>query len=282
MLRRVGLLSLGLGAGLMYVLDPQMGKRRRAVARDTMMHWGRKASSAASVAARDAMNRASGIVAEVRSSRSGEPVSDAVLVERVRAQIGTIVGHPGSIEVAAERGRRDLARAHADEHGVSTTHRCRYAGECRQWSEASGVMRYLALACDYDGTLAAGGRVAQETLAALTRLLASGRQLILVTGTEVPNGGPGAIPTGSGATYGCPQPAHRPPYGSTPGTPDTGLAPPPLGWACRGVGLGRVRGRHTGMPRVFARLLRLGFQRRDTGAQALYLRPHRHPEGILV
>ena len=46
-------------------------------------------------------------------------------------------------------------------------------------------MRYLALACDYDGTLAAEGRVAPETVEALERLRASGRQLLLVTGREL-------------------------------------------------------------------------------------------------
>ena len=46
-------------------------------------------------------------------------------------------------------------------------------------------MRYLALACDYDGTLACDGTVSQETLAALERLLATGRKLILVTGREL-------------------------------------------------------------------------------------------------
>ena len=46
-------------------------------------------------------------------------------------------------------------------------------------------MRYLALACDYDGTLATAGRVAAETCAALQRLLASGRKLLLVTGREL-------------------------------------------------------------------------------------------------
>src|SRR5918998_1978953 len=46
-------------------------------------------------------------------------------------------------------------------------------------------MRYRALACDYDGTLAADGRVAPETVAALERLRASGRQLLLVTGREL-------------------------------------------------------------------------------------------------
>ena len=46
-------------------------------------------------------------------------------------------------------------------------------------------MRYLALACDYDGTLASAGRVAPATVAALERLRASGRRLILVTGREL-------------------------------------------------------------------------------------------------
>ncbi|HET7393935.1 MAG TPA: HAD family hydrolase [Candidatus Binatia bacterium] len=46
-------------------------------------------------------------------------------------------------------------------------------------------MRYLALACDYDGTLASDGQVSSGTLAALERLLASGRKLILVTGREL-------------------------------------------------------------------------------------------------
>jgi len=46
-------------------------------------------------------------------------------------------------------------------------------------------MRYLAVACDYDGTLAYGGTVSEKTLAVLERLLASGRKLILVTGREL-------------------------------------------------------------------------------------------------
>src|SRR5579864_9049189 len=48
-------------------------------------------------------------------------------------------------------------------------------------------MRYLALCCDYDGTLAHDGRVDSATLAGLERLLASGRRLVLVTGRELPD-----------------------------------------------------------------------------------------------
>jgi len=46
-------------------------------------------------------------------------------------------------------------------------------------------MRYRALATDYDGTLATDGRVEAETVAALRRLLASGRGLVLVTGRQL-------------------------------------------------------------------------------------------------
>lgn len=46
-------------------------------------------------------------------------------------------------------------------------------------------MRYRALATDYDGTIAASGVLDDTTLAALDRLKASGRQLILVTGREL-------------------------------------------------------------------------------------------------
>jgi HAD superfamily hydrolase (TIGR01484 family) len=46
-------------------------------------------------------------------------------------------------------------------------------------------MRYLALAADYDGTLAHDGQVDEKTVMALERLLATGRKLILVTGREL-------------------------------------------------------------------------------------------------
>ncbi len=47
-------------------------------------------------------------------------------------------------------------------------------------------MRYLTLASDYDGTLAHDGVVNDSTIAAIERLVHSGRTLILVTGRELP------------------------------------------------------------------------------------------------
>ena len=46
-------------------------------------------------------------------------------------------------------------------------------------------MRFLAFATDYDGTLATDGAVDRETVAALRRLAATGRKLILVTGRQL-------------------------------------------------------------------------------------------------
>jgi hypothetical protein len=46
-------------------------------------------------------------------------------------------------------------------------------------------MHYFALACDFDQTLANMGIVANSTLAAMERLLASGRKLLLVTGRQL-------------------------------------------------------------------------------------------------
>jgi hydroxymethylpyrimidine pyrophosphatase-like HAD family hydrolase len=47
-------------------------------------------------------------------------------------------------------------------------------------------LRFRVLASDYDGTLARDGNVAKGTLAALQRVRASGRKMILVTGRELP------------------------------------------------------------------------------------------------
>ncbi len=46
-------------------------------------------------------------------------------------------------------------------------------------------MRFMALATDYDGTLASEGTVAEPTWEAVRKLKASGRKLLLVTGREL-------------------------------------------------------------------------------------------------
>ena len=48
-------------------------------------------------------------------------------------------------------------------------------------------MYVIALAADYDGTLAEDGVVSEATLAGLRRFKESGRRLIMVTGRELPD-----------------------------------------------------------------------------------------------
>lgn len=48
-------------------------------------------------------------------------------------------------------------------------------------------MRFRAIACDYDGTLANDGRVVAETIEVLKRCRASGRSLLLITGRSLDN-----------------------------------------------------------------------------------------------
>jgi HAD superfamily hydrolase (TIGR01484 family) len=47
-------------------------------------------------------------------------------------------------------------------------------------------MYFVALATDYDGTIAEDGVVAEATLEALRELKQSGRKLLLVTGRQLP------------------------------------------------------------------------------------------------
>jgi uncharacterized membrane protein len=101
--------GVGLGAGLMYVMDPDLGRRRRALLRDQAVRLGNKACAMADAAARDLSHRATGLMANLKSFFSGESdVSDYQLVERVRSGLGRCVSHPRSIEVSAQQGKVTL------------------------------------------------------------------------------------------------------------------------------------------------------------------------------
>jgi uncharacterized membrane protein len=102
------IVGAGVGAGLMYFYDPQMGRRRRALTRDQLIHMGHRIDGAVDVTSRDLTNRVVGLWAEMRSSLASEEVSDAVLAERVRSRLGGLVSHPSALEARAEQGRVTL------------------------------------------------------------------------------------------------------------------------------------------------------------------------------
>lgn len=108
-----GLLMLGftgLGAGMMYVLDPRLGRRRRALVRDKAQSYWRRTGKFINQTVRDARQRASGLITETRTQLRGTEVpEDAVLVARVRAHIGHVIAQPRAIDVSAHQGRVTLS-----------------------------------------------------------------------------------------------------------------------------------------------------------------------------
>jgi uncharacterized membrane protein len=66
MARGNGLLYLGVGAALMYLMDPQAGRKRRADLRNQLEAAGRRIEHGGQVVVRDASNRAIGAMAETR------------------------------------------------------------------------------------------------------------------------------------------------------------------------------------------------------------------------
>lgn len=92
------------GAGLMYLLDPDGGRRRRALVRDRMVRAAHHTGDAVDTTSRDVTHRARGVVAELRGRLAGAPVSDEVLRERVRARLGAVVGDAGAIETLVADG----------------------------------------------------------------------------------------------------------------------------------------------------------------------------------
>src|SRR5215213_11880177 len=101
--------GLGLGTGLMFLLDPDRGRRRRALLRDKGAWAARKTGECWEVTTRDLRNRTQGIVSDIQSRFSSEPVDDTVLVDRVRSKLGRAVSHPGAVQVTAQNSTVTLA-----------------------------------------------------------------------------------------------------------------------------------------------------------------------------
>jgi len=98
------LVGAGAGAGLMYLLDPDQGNRRRALMRDQLVRARHLTEDAVDATSRDMRNRARGVVADLRARLIPEDVSDEVLQERVRARLGQTIRYARSIETSVADG----------------------------------------------------------------------------------------------------------------------------------------------------------------------------------
>jgi len=109
------LAGVGLGAALMYFLDPVRGARRRNVFADKAMSYLRDAREVSRDKVMHTRNRAVGQVAEVRGRFRDEEVSDDQLIARVRAELGHHVERVRPIEIAVEGGAVTLRGTVSDD-----------------------------------------------------------------------------------------------------------------------------------------------------------------------
>jgi len=102
---RTELLSgMVVGAGLMFLMDPAQGRRRRALARDQVSRGVNRSRRYLRAAGHDLSNRIAGTAAALRHGEDSAPVGDDVLTARVHTAFGRIVSHPGAVHVIARRG----------------------------------------------------------------------------------------------------------------------------------------------------------------------------------
>jgi len=108
----IGVIAAGVGAGLMYLLDPGGGRRRRALLRDKGIKLTHITTRAVDKTSRDMKNRIHGIMVSLQGGGQSRPGRRLALFQRnwppaVRLMVAAI----GSIVTAAGIARRGPAGA---------------------------------------------------------------------------------------------------------------------------------------------------------------------------
>lgn len=98
------LTGAAISGAVIYLLDPSRGRRRRAFMQEKMIHASHRIANAAENTSRDLANRAKGIFSRGVGLFHRKAAGDEILEERIRAQLGRYVSHPGSIEVQVRDG----------------------------------------------------------------------------------------------------------------------------------------------------------------------------------
>ena len=126
----------GVGAGCMYLMDPDRGRSRRAVLRDRTRSAYRDVRTSLERAQADLVNRANGLHAHARSVVHHEPVGDDQLIARVRANLGRLVSHPHAIDVIARDGTTTLSGDVLED-------------EAKELVSQVGTIQGVSLVCDH-------------------------------------------------------------------------------------------------------------------------------------
>jgi uncharacterized membrane protein len=98
--------SFGVGAGLMYLLDPQRGRARRARVINALVHASKAERRLVRKGLRDARQRLVGVSERSRRVFS-EPAPDEVIIGRVRSRLGRAIahGHAHALDIEVKHGR---------------------------------------------------------------------------------------------------------------------------------------------------------------------------------
>jgi hypothetical protein len=103
----LSVLGAAIGAGAMFLLDPRLGKRRRALLRDRTVSFSRHTATAIDKTARDLKNRTHGTVVSIKSGhpmRGGFALLNANWPPAIRLLVGTTGGIITALGLA--RGNR--------------------------------------------------------------------------------------------------------------------------------------------------------------------------------
>jgi len=102
-----GIGTLLLGAGLMYLLDPQRGAGRRKLAVDRATSVVNRTGRTFRQVGRDVRNRATGYAHQARGMvETEDAVSAEQLLHRVRSEMGHVVSHASAIQVMTDNHGR--------------------------------------------------------------------------------------------------------------------------------------------------------------------------------
>jgi len=97
--------GLGLGAGLMYLCDPDRGRSRRSQLKGEASGILHRGEDRIEKHGKDLFNRVRGFAVKVAEEIvPEEQPTDEVLLERIRSRMGHIVANPHEIQVRVEKG----------------------------------------------------------------------------------------------------------------------------------------------------------------------------------
>jgi gas vesicle protein len=91
-----------IGVGMMYLMDPQRGRQRRAWLTDSLTGWVRNTGQTFYRTGRDVANRAYGAVGAGPTSRPSGPLYSEQLRDRVQSEISRIAPQAQSVQVMAD------------------------------------------------------------------------------------------------------------------------------------------------------------------------------------